>query len=323
MQQERIIQIRPHDDSDSNVNKHTSKGIPMQFKPVEGLQYGSRDVAIHGEFFGGRKVFTITSTKGGIGKTTISTNLAYLLSRMPGEPSVVIVDLMKSHGNVATRLLVPSNINVKSWEEHMKRDDALSNKVILNSLVFRHSRTGLHIVPAVMPHEELTPELGEYVLRHLTQMFDYVVCDISSASDKEIDQDLIKRVINMSNRTFAVIDYDNATISDMQTRLTYWYKANIDIDKISILTNFEPSKNDGNSIGRADMQSYFSGLDFAGALPEVCGIRAIQNKGKLVTEDPKHTLTQQMKTIFAKYEPTISSAAPKMSIFRKWLGGKA
>lgn len=74
----------------------------------------------------GPKIWTVSSGKGGVGKTFVSTSLAFTLSKLGH--SVVIADLDFSGANVHTALgLKPSHLNIRHYIEGVK---SLSELVI-------------------------------------------------------------------------------------------------------------------------------------------------------------------------------------------------
>ncbi|NPV89583.1 MAG: response regulator [Firmicutes bacterium] len=130
-------------------------------------------------------VLAVTSgTKGGTGKTTISTSLACAaaaLARETGKIRVALVDFNES-GNVALQLnlgedeaLAPHNVN--NWAyilEDAPRDE-------IDQMLVQHRDSGLLVVPSVLSperHDEVSEELVQKIIRILRKHCTLVICDV-------------------------------------------------------------------------------------------------------------------------------------------------
>ncbi|MFL5679515.1 MAG: AAA family ATPase [Chloroflexota bacterium] len=128
------------------------------------------------------RVVVVFSPKGGVGTTTIATNLA--TSQAQRRPDkVVLLDLDLQFGSVASHL----NLDVRHSLADVIRDEAaLREPELLRTYAIRHD-SGLHVI-ASPP----TPELGELVEpAHLEQLlasvlgqYDAVVIDAGSRLDE-------------------------------------------------------------------------------------------------------------------------------------------
>lgn len=275
----------------------------------------SRLDELHIRPIGGRQMFVVTSTKGGIGKTTIAMNVARLLHDH-ANGRVILVDLMHPHGNVTTRMRIKSEVNVKTWEPYFENNALVTDQVILTKLVVKHPN-GLYVLPGVNVGQSCSPELVGYILTHLTRTFDYVVIDIGPER-----QDLLSVAMSMANRTLLVVDYDLATIKDSQEYLDLWSRRQLSLEKVSVLVNFEPMKKDRNTLTREKCKVYLSGLPIIGFLPETAGMRAIHNEGKvLVQEDRSHPFSVVLIKVV---ESLVSgfSVKEKLGFFARLFGGK-
>lgn len=123
------------------------------------------------------RVITVVSAKGGVGKTTVATNLAVALARrMP--QSTVIVDLDLQFGDVATALGITSQ---SRFEEALQSADN-GDTIALKSHLSLHE-TGLLVLsapesPAIA--DTITSAQINQLLQVLVQEFRYVVVDTSS-----------------------------------------------------------------------------------------------------------------------------------------------
>jgi pilus assembly protein CpaE len=120
------------------------------------------------------KVVTVASPKGGVGKTTVSTNLAVgLAQRLP--QSTVLVDLDVHFGDVASAL----NITPEFTLPDMAHGPAASDALALKSYLFQH-QTGLYVVPgseSPAAADAVTAKDIQNLLETLATQFKYVVVD--------------------------------------------------------------------------------------------------------------------------------------------------
>ncbi|WP_369253994.1 AAA family ATPase [Geodermatophilus amargosae] len=120
------------------------------------------------------RVVVVTSPKGGVGKTTVSTNLAVGLAQA-GVGSVVIVDLDVQFGDVASALALAPEYSLPDTVHGAASNDPL----VLKTFLTRHP-TGLYVVagsesPAA--GDAVTAEQVGRLIETLSSEFRYVVID--------------------------------------------------------------------------------------------------------------------------------------------------
>ncbi|WP_126430035.1 AAA family ATPase [Brevibacillus marinus] len=323
--EEQVIRLTPRIKEPSvKITSTSEKQFPslaiQDVKPTERefetiLNY-SRFDDLHRKPIGGRQTIVVTSTKGGIGKTTIAMNLARLLHDS-GRGRVILVDLMHPHGNIATRMKIQPEINVKTWEPYMNRKTSLMDQQIMQQLVIK-APNGMYLLPSVNPGEICSPELADYILMHLNKVFDFVIVDIGPER-----QDILTRAMTTATKTLLVADYDLATIKDILDYAEVWYRRALSLEKVNVVVNFEPTKRDGNSLTREKCMNYLHSVNLKtiGFLPETQGMRRIHNLGKvLVQEDAKHPFTKGLEGIVRQLIPDYQQNSKKQSFFSKLFG---
>jgi pilus assembly protein CpaE len=121
-------------------------------------------------------VVTVFGAKGGIGKSTISTNLAIALAQM-GRSSVVLVDLDNGFGDVAGML----DIRPERTLADLVRDIDIIERDDMQRYVTRHELTELDILagPSVLEWRKISPDQVRRVIEVLARNYDTVLLDTS------------------------------------------------------------------------------------------------------------------------------------------------
>lgn len=129
-----------------------------------------------------RRTVAIHSPRGGVGTTTIATNVGVVAARERPD-KVVLVDLHLQFGQVATHL----NLDVKQTLADVARDDAATREPeLLRTYAARHD-SGLHVLAApTSPElaELITAEHVDRILTTLLDAYDSVVIDAGSWLDE-------------------------------------------------------------------------------------------------------------------------------------------
>jgi pilus assembly protein CpaE len=165
-----------------------------------------------------RRIVAVFSPKGGVGTTTIATNLAMTLAtRRPDR--VVIVDMDLQFGQVATHL----NVDVKRSLADVARDEAaLREPDLLRTYAIRHD-SGLHVLAAPP-----TPELAELittahvdaVLETILGTYDSVVVDAGSELD-----DRTMAIFERADNVVLVVNPEMAALKAVHALLDYLNEA--------------------------------------------------------------------------------------------------
>ncbi|MBE7323275.1 AAA family ATPase [Nocardioides sp. Y6] len=130
----------------------------------------------------GGRIITIFSPKGGVGKTTMSVNLALALMR-GGENKVCVVDLDLAFGDIAITLqLFPSHTI-----EHAIGGEQYMDEEFVRQLMTRHD-SGLMVLAAPSQpdaRERVSGALVHRLLETLREHYDYIVLDTAPAFDEQ------------------------------------------------------------------------------------------------------------------------------------------
>jgi pilus assembly protein CpaE len=174
-------------------------------------------------------VITVFGAKGGIGKTTIATNLATALVQKTNQ-SVVVVDLDTRFGDVAILMDIPVERSIADMaipEEEINRD-------YLQECIYTHN-TGVAILPApIRPTDWRSVHAGhiERIVNLLCQTHDYVILDTPGTFN-----DIVARALELATMVVLVATVDMASLKDTLLAIDMLRSWNFPQEKIKLVIN--------------------------------------------------------------------------------------
>jgi pilus assembly protein CpaE len=158
----------------SATDEEVTKAFKIIFSDVQEKAARLQVSAAKGTMPEGR-VITICSTKGGVGKTLLSVNLAMALSKK--NLKVVVLDLDLQFGDVSILFDVKPKRTIYEWIKERSSDPTVSIEPYLVPY-----EDNIHIFPA--PHrpefaEEITGQHIDTAIEILKQHYDWIVIDTS------------------------------------------------------------------------------------------------------------------------------------------------
>jgi pilus assembly protein CpaE len=150
-----------------------------------------------------RRTVAVYSPKGGVGTTTIATNIA-VAAALKRPDRVVLVDMSLQFGGVASHLNLPPK---QTLADVVRDETAMREPEIMKTYAMRHA-SGLHVIAAPGSPEGaelVTPELVETVIKMLLEGYDSVVIDAGS---------------NLDERTMTVLDNAETVILPVYPEMT-------------------------------------------------------------------------------------------------------
>ena len=235
------------------------------------------------------RLFTVFSTKGGVGKTTIATNLGAVLADQGR--NVCLVDLDIQSGDVAIMLqLFPS----RTLSDLLNLRGAIDAAGI-TSLLTEHS-PGLSVLAAPLQidaHESIAADDVARALAVLKTMFDVVVVDTSGSFD-----DHVLNAFDHSDLVLLVGTLDIPALKNLKLATSTLDLLNIPRRQWRLVLNRADTR-----VGLSNSEfAETLGVDIAVAFPSSREVLAAVNRGEaIVRAHPKHPVSQS----FAAFARTL------------------
>lgn len=176
------------------------------------------------------KIITVYSNKGGIGKTTIATNLAVELAKTTGD-KVALIDLNLQIGDVSTFL----NLNPSFDVAYVIKNLIDKKEGTLLSAFEKFKNTNLYVLSDpnyIEQSESITPQQIEDLFKSLKKVFSYVVVDMSS----NIDQNSLK-ILDKSDTVLFTTIVNIPAIRNAQRCLNLFRSRRYPESKVKIVIN--------------------------------------------------------------------------------------
>lgn len=230
------------------------------------------------------KIFTVFSTKGGIGKTTIATNLAVALAQKTGA-RVGLVDADLQFGDVALFLNLMPRMTIADLGQDM---DHLDSKVLDAYMVAYNGN--VRVLPA-----PLRPELAEMIsgtqvavlLKMMRTMFDYIIVDTAPAFN-----DIMLSILDASDQVLVVSALDLPTTKNVKLGLEVMESLGYAEDKMKLVLN---RANSDGGMERKEVEATLR-YRFAAALPSdgKVVVSSVNRGIPFVTTNPEAPVSQEI-----------------------------
>jgi pilus assembly protein CpaE len=181
------------------------------------------------------QVITVFSTKGGAGKSMLSTSLAVELARRSDQP-VCLVDADLQFGDVAVMLkLTPHHTIVDAVSVLDRMDPPL-----LESLLVTHEPSGLRVMPAPL-EPAFADQVGATEMVAIVEMLrsfcGYVIVDTPAYFN-----DVVLGLVEASDRVLLVAGMDIPNIKNVKIGLQTLRLLNTPMEKLTLVLNRANSK---------------------------------------------------------------------------------
>lgn len=242
------------------------------------------------------QVYTIFSTKGGVGKTFVSINLAASLAK-DSEKRVVLVDLDLDLGNAALALNLYPKFTISDVVDDIRHMDS----DLIESYLIPHE-SGIKVLPAnIQPsmNDFINSEHVRIILEALRESFDYIIIDMPARFFETI-----MPALALADHLLIITAPEISSVRNTKSLLVTLKDLNFPQSKIRIILNKEDLRGD---IKKKDVEATLNkkvdasiGLDYRRVLSSL-------NRGvPLVYEYPKNSLSKhidKMRLHFIQDEP--------------------
>jgi pilus assembly protein CpaE len=250
------------------------------------------------------RIITITSAKGGSGKTVLATNVALLLNRIP-DVKVCLVDADLQFGDVCLVLqLEPRFTMVNAAHELHHLDGEL-----LESLLTEHP-SGLKVLAAPLEPafaDDITTAGLMQMLDVLRENYDYVVVDTASMLDE-----LILSLIEKSDDILMLIDMDLPSVKNAKLALETLRLLKFSTSQVQLVLNRSNSK---AKLDNKEIEGALK-MSISAAIPSDAMVAASVNEGRPVVEtDPKSKVAKGFESVAALIAGKIPEGTAKSGLF--------
>lgn len=179
---------------------------------------------------GKSRLITIFSNKGGIGKTSIASNLALELAKITKE-NVALVDLNFQLGDITSFLDLKPSFNISYMLQNL---DKINSDFILNT-VEKYKDTSLYVLadpPYFKQAENISKKQISTLLEKLKETFSYIVVDTDSTFDGKT-----VTALDNSDLIFLVTIVNLPALRNCQRILDLFDKLGYDSEKTQIVIN--------------------------------------------------------------------------------------
>lgn len=176
------------------------------------------------------RVITVYSNKGGVGKTSIATNLALELAKITKE-NVALIDLNFQLGDVTTFLDLKPSFNISYMLQNL---DKINEDFLLSTLE-KYNYTSLYVLadpPYFKQAENVSSRDITKLFNILRDTFSYVVVDTSAGFD-----DKAINALENSDLIFLVTIVNLPALRNCQRCLELFDKLGLEDERIQILIN--------------------------------------------------------------------------------------
>ncbi|WP_188207732.1 AAA family ATPase [Alkalibacillus aidingensis] len=149
------------------------------------------------------KVITVTSAKGGVGKTLMTVNLAVALNKK--NVDVVVIDADFQFGDIGLALDLKSSLTIKELSEEVEQLDTYN---VTNYLVKHSTGVDVLLAPERPEYSELiTIDVMKKLIELLREHYDYIVIDAGRGMS-----DLMVDLFDLSEQVLAITTLEVASL---------------------------------------------------------------------------------------------------------------
>lgn len=234
------------------------------------------------EVTGGR-VVTVFSTKGGVGKTVLSTNLGVALAKVLGLKTA-IVDLDLQFGDVGIMLGLTPSRTIADVAASIER---LDEDLLLGHMTIHDSGLAALLAP-IKPEDAETITTGRIsrILALLKKMYDVVIIDTSANLDE-----IVLTALDNSSDIYAITMMDVASIKNMRISLQKLQQLGYPDTEVHVVLNRADSK---VWLQPAEVEKAIGAEVFAKIPSDRVVPRSVNKGTPVVLDEPKSDVAKAM-----------------------------
>lgn len=237
------------------------------------------------------KIISVFSNKGGIGKTSLATNLALELAKITKE-NIALIDLNFQTGDITTFLDLKPSFNISYMLENIDK----INETFLLSTLERYKRTSLYVLadpPYFKQADDIKPQQITKLFNTLKSTFSYIVVDVEASFEgKNI------AALDNSDVVLLVTVANLPALRNTQRCLELFDKLGYDKEKTKIVVN---RYMDNDEIKEEDVEKVLSREIYWKVPNNYFAIMSAINKGIPVSEINTSTNVAQSYRELAKF----------------------
>jgi pilus assembly protein CpaE len=249
-------------------------------------------------------IVTVTSAKGGSGKTVTATNVALLLNRIR-DKKVVLVDADLQFGDVCLLLQLEPRFTMVNAAHELHHLDA----EMLDSLLTEHP-SGLKVLAAPLEPafaDDITTAGLMQMLDILQDNYDYVVVDTASMLDE-----LILSLIEKADHVLMVVDMDLPSVKNAKLALETLRLLKFSTQNVQLVMNRNNSK---AKLDNKEIESALK-MEISAAVPSDAAVPNSVNEGRPIVEtDPKGKVAKGFESVAELIAGKIPESTSKGGLF--------
>jgi pilus assembly protein CpaE len=250
------------------------------------------------------RIITITSAKGGSGKTVLATNLALVLNRFP-DTKVCLVDADLQFGDVCLVLQLEPRFTMVNASHELHHLDG----ELLDSLLTEHP-SGLKVLAAPLEPafaDDITTAGLMQMLDVLKENFDYVIVDTAAMLDE-----LILSLIEKSDDVLMLVDMDLPSVKNAKLALETLRLLKFSTSNVQLVMNRSNSK---AKLETKEIEGALK-MEIAASIPSDAVVAASVNEGRPVVEtDPKSKVAKGFESVAELIAGKVPEAQVKSGLF--------
>ena len=264
-----------------------------------------------GDPTGGRgKIILVFSSKGGCGKTTVSTNLAAALAGHGDGSSVCLVDFDLETGDVAIALQMDPT---RTISDALGMQGGLDERAMSSLVVPYKANMDCLLAPTKPSDAEfVSAALAGEILRVLSEMYDYVVIDSPPAFT-----DVVLKSFDMADSYILLTTLDMPALKNLKVTLDTLDNLGFPRTKWQVVLNRGGSR---VGLSAGDIERIV-GVPISVEIPSSVEVPLRLNEGVTVFEaNPRHIVGKAFQELADKQRRSTTVKAPvptKRSIFRR------